>query len=56
MDELVTLISNIGFPIAVSVYLLTVFGGKLDRMQASLDRLTDVIETALRINGSAVTP
>ena len=56
MDELVTLISNIGFPIAVSVYLLTVFGGKLDQMQASLDRLADVIETALRINGSAVTP
>lgn len=56
MDELVTLIGNIGFPIAVSVYLLTVFGGKLDRMQASLDRLADVIETSLRINGSAVTP
>jgi uncharacterized membrane protein len=56
MDELVTLISNIGFPIAVSVYLLTVFGGKLDRMQASLDRLADLIQAALRINGSTVTP
>jgi len=56
MDGLVTLIGNIGFPIAVSVYLLTVFGGKLDRMQTSLDRLADVIETSLRINGSTVTP
>jgi len=37
MDELVSLIGNIGFPIAVSVYLLTVFGAKLDHMQASLD-------------------
>ncbi len=56
MDELVKLISNIGFPIAVSVYLLTIFGGKLDRMQASLDRLADLIESALHINGSVVTP
>jgi uncharacterized membrane protein len=56
MDELVALISNIGFPIAVSVYLLTVFGGKLDKMQSSLDRLADVIETALHCGSSAVTP
>jgi len=56
MDELVALVSNIGFPIAVSVYLLTVFGGKLDKMQSSLDRLADVIETALRLGGGAVTP
>jgi hypothetical protein len=56
MDELVALISNIGFPIAVSVYLLTVFGGKLDKMQASLDRLADVIETSLHMGGAAVTP
>jgi hypothetical protein len=56
MDELVALISNIGFPIAVSVYLLTVFGGKLDKMQTSLDRLADVIETSLHMGGGAVTP
>jgi uncharacterized membrane protein len=56
MDELVKLISNIGFPIAVSVYLLTVFGGKLDQMQASLDRLADLIQAGLHINGSAITP
>ncbi|HNW85154.1 MAG TPA: YvrJ family protein [Candidatus Cryosericum sp.] len=56
MDELVSLVGNIGFPIAVSVYLLTVFGAKLDHMQASLDRLSDVIEAALRMNGTAVTP
>ncbi|HZL83051.1 YvrJ family protein [Candidatus Cryosericum hinesii] len=56
MDGLVTLIGNIGFPIAISVYLLTVFGSKLDRMQASLDRLADLIQAGLHINGSAVTP
>jgi hypothetical protein len=56
MDELVKLISNIGFPIAISVYLLTVFGSKLDRMQASLDRLAELIATALHISGSVVTP
>jgi hypothetical protein len=56
MDELVALISNIGFPIAVSVYLLTVFGGKLDKMQSSLDRLADIIETALHLGGTTVTP
>jgi uncharacterized membrane protein len=56
MDELVGLIGNIGFPIAVSAYLLTVFGGKLDRMQSSIDRLADVIEAALRMNGTPATP
>ena len=56
MDELVSLVGNIGFPIAVSVYLLTVFGAKLDHMQTSLDRLSDIIEAALRMNGTAGTP
>ncbi|MGB9666386.1 MAG: YvrJ family protein [Candidatus Cryosericum sp.] len=56
MDELVKLISNIGFPIAISVYLLTVFGSKLDRMQASMDRLAELIATALHISSSVVTP
>lgn len=56
MDELVKLISNIGFPIAISVYLLTVFGSKLDRMQTSMDRLAELIATALHISGSVVTP
>ena len=40
----------------VSVYLLVVFGGKMDRIQASLDRLADSIREALRTGGSAVTP
>ncbi len=56
MEELVPLISTIGFPMAVSVYLLVVFGGKMDRIQASLDRLADSIREALRTGGSAVTP
>ena len=56
MDGLVTLIGNIGFQIAISVYLLTVLGSKLDRMQASLDRLADIIQAGLHINGSAITP
>ncbi len=56
MEDLVKLISNIGFPIAVSVYLLTVFGGKLDKMQASFDRLADAIEAALHSGRAQVTP
>ncbi len=56
MDELVKLISNIGFPIAISVYLLTVFGSKLDKMQTSFDRLADAIEAALHSSEARVTP
>jgi hypothetical protein len=44
MDELVQLIGNIGFPIAVSVYLLVIFGTKLDRLSDAVENLAKFIE------------
>jgi hypothetical protein len=44
MDELVKLIANLGFPIAISVYLLIIFGGKLDRLTDAVENLAKFIE------------
>lgn len=44
MEELVTMISNVGFPITVAAYLL--FKGNKDQqaLKSAIDRLTDCIE------------
>lgn len=44
MEELVTLIANVGFPIAVTVYLLVIFGNKLDRLSDAVESLAKYIE------------
>ncbi|MBV7271627.1 YvrJ family protein [Clostridiaceae bacterium UIB06] len=38
-DQLVNLISSVGFPIAVSVYLLTRFESKIDLLIKSIEGL-----------------
>lgn len=43
MDSLVTLIGNVGFPIAVSVYLLVRVEGKLECLTNSINNLSAVI-------------
>jgi hypothetical protein len=43
MDGLVSLIGNMGFPIAVSVYLLVRIEGKLESLTASINNLSTVI-------------
>lgn len=44
MEELIKLIGNVGFPIAVSVYLLIAFGNKLDRLSDAVENLAKYIE------------
>lgn len=44
MDEMLTLIGNLGFPIAVSAYLLIRIEGKLQDLTASITDLRQVIE------------
>lgn len=36
MESMVSLIGNVGFPIAVSIYLLVRIEGKLDSLTASI--------------------
>ena len=48
MDEIVTLISNVGFPIAVATYLLVRLEPAIKGLQKSITGLTIVIA---RLNG-----
>ncbi|MCT4619800.1 MAG: YvrJ family protein [Marinisporobacter sp.] len=43
MEELTTYVANLGFPIAVSVYLLVRIEGKLENLSVSINELTKVI-------------
>lgn len=43
MEGLVSLIGNVGFPIAVSIYLLVRIEGKLESLTNSINNLSSVI-------------
>lgn len=45
MDAIVSLIGNVGFPIAVSIYLLVRIEGKLESLTSSINNLSSVINT-----------
>ncbi|SKA79066.1 YvrJ protein family protein [Clostridium sp. USBA 49] len=45
MDAIVSLIGNVGFPIAVSIYLLVRIEGKLENLTNSINNLSSVINT-----------
>ncbi len=47
MDEMITLIANLGFPIAVSIYLLVRIEGKMDELTGSVKELSRVIAKML---------
>nr|WP_152967729.1 YvrJ family protein [Oxobacter pfennigii] len=43
MPEMVSLISNLGFPIAISVFLLIRIEGKIEKLTLSINDLSSVI-------------
>ena len=43
MEDLYAQIANLGFPIAVSIYLLVRIEGKLDRLTQSINELAKAI-------------
>jgi len=43
MEEVVTLIGNFGFPVAVSLYLLIRLEGKLETLTESIHSLSEAI-------------
>lgn len=45
MDEIVALISNMGFPIAISLYLLIRIEGKLESLTISINNLSQTINS-----------
>lgn len=49
-EQLVSLIITLGFPIAVSIYLLTVVDRKLDLLIKTVAELKEDIATAIKRN------
>lgn len=45
MEEMVKLISNLGFPIAISLYLLVRIEGKLENLTISINNLSQTINS-----------
>ncbi len=43
MEELVVLVGNFGFPVAVSIYLLIRLEGKLETLTESIHSLSEAI-------------
>ena len=46
-DEITTLITNVGFPIGVCIYLLVSFEKKIDSLNQNIAELTKVITTVI---------
>ncbi|PJI10541.1 MULTISPECIES: YvrJ family protein [Clostridium] len=42
-SDIITLIGNVGFPIAVSIYLLVRIEGKMEALTNSINNLTNTI-------------
>ena len=49
MEELTYAIANLGFPIAVSIYLLIRIEGKLESLTESINKLSRVLITSPEI-------
>lgn len=50
INEFVTLIANVGFPVAVSAYLLVKLEKQLSDLNTSITKLTTIISTKLGVS------
>jgi hypothetical protein len=44
MNDILRAIADVGFPIVITVYLLMVFGKKLDRLSDAVEKLSRYVE------------
>ena len=44
MNDILKAIADVGFPIVITVYLLMVFGTKLDRLSDAVEKLSRYVE------------
>lgn len=44
MENIIQIIGNVGFPIAMAIYLLIIFEKKIDKLTESIDQLTDYLK------------
>ena len=43
-NDIIKAVADVGFPVVVSVYLLVVFGNKLDRLTEAVNKLASFVE------------
>lgn len=43
MDIIIESIANVGFPIAITIYLLVRIEGKLEKLSTSIEKLSNVL-------------
>lgn len=55
MDELLKAVGDIGFPIAVTAYLLIRIEGKLDKLSTSINQLSTILSIKLGGNDGSGT-
>lgn len=44
MNEVVSLIGNVGFPMAITLYVLTRLESKMEKLSESMNKLVNAIE------------
>jgi len=44
VNDIIRAIADVGFPIVIAVYLLMVFGTKLDRLSDAVEKLSRYVE------------
>ena len=44
MSDMLRAVADVGFPIVIAVYLLVVFGNKLDRLSDAVEKLSRYVE------------
>ena len=44
MNDIIIAIADVGFPIVIAIYLLMVFGSKLDRLSEAVEKLSRYVE------------
>lgn len=54
MGEMVTLITNVGFPIAVATYLLIRFETKIDGLSQAITELSNVVKMQVSLKDDKV--
>ena len=47
-DNIVTAISSVGFPIVVSIYMITTVNKTLDNLKDAIDRLTFIVQEKMQ--------
>lgn len=48
MEDMINILSNVGFPIAIALYLLIRFENKLSQLNDSINNLSNIIQKSFQ--------